>query len=282
MEKYCPKVSILMGIYNCENTLVESIESIVNQDYENWELIICDDASKDSSFNIAKNYSNRYPEKIRVLRNEKNLTLGPTLNKCLRSATGKYIARHDGDDTCERKKLEIQVEFLKNNLNIDLVGTAMSCFDENGHYGVRKLKHQPEGRDLMKGTTFAHATIMIKAEVMMGLGGYSEENNAKGVEDYELWFRFFEKGYKGYNLENPLYNVREDRECYKRKNYKRRINEIKTMYKGRKLLELDLNQNKYLLKPMIATIVPGRILMSYHKNKLKRNIDINNGGSVEV
>ncbi|WP_040194505.1 glycosyltransferase family 2 protein [Clostridium culturomicium] len=263
-----PKVSILMGVYNCEDTLIESIESIIRQSYTNWELIICDDCSRDNTAAIALDYSINFPDKIKFLRNEENLTLGPTLNRCLKEATGKYIARHDGDDLCDKNKLEIQVKFLKKNKDIDLVGTAMECFDENGVHGIRKLKEAPVGRDLMRGTTFCHATIMMKAQVIKALQGYSENKEARGVEDYDLWFRFFHKGYKGINLQEPLYKVREDRNCYKRKSTKRRVNEIKTMYEGRKLLGLGFTDNKYIVKPMIAAVVPSKLMMEYQKRKM--------------
>ena len=66
-----PKVSIIMGIYNCELTLKESIESIINQTYTNWELIMCDDCSKDNTYNVAKEYADKYPSKIKLIKNEK-------------------------------------------------------------------------------------------------------------------------------------------------------------------------------------------------------------------
>ncbi len=88
-----PKVSIIMGIYNCESTLEEAIESIINQTYENWELIMCDDCSSDGTFEVAKKYKDKYPNKIKLIKNEKNITLGPTLNRCMEYVEGKYICK---------------------------------------------------------------------------------------------------------------------------------------------------------------------------------------------
>ncbi|MPN14520.1 putative glycosyltransferase EpsE [bioreactor metagenome] len=260
-----------MGIYNCESTLKESIESIINQTYTNWELIMCDDCSKDNTFNVAKEYKDKYPEKIKLIKNEKNITLGPTLNRCIELADGKYIARQDGDDLSVYHRLEKQVKFLEENNKFDLVSSAMSIFDENGEYGIRKLKSEPEGKDLMKGSVFAHATVVIKTEVMKSLNGYSQELTKKQVEDYDLWFRFFEKGYRGYCLEDVLYNVREDRDAYKRKSINRRINEIRVMIEGCKRLKLPVNNYIMIAKPMIAAIIPQKILMQYHRNKFKLN-----------
>ena len=266
-----PKVSIIMGIYNCEETLKESIESIINQTYPNWELIMCDDCSKDNTLKIAKSYEKRYPEKIKVINNEKNLTLGPTLNRCLEVSSGKYISRQDGDDISTLDRLEKQVIFLENNKEYDLVGSSMISFDENGEYGARKLNQEPKGKDLMKGSTFAHATILMKKEVMDALGGYSTKSYTKQVEDYNLWFRFFQKGYRGYNLEEPLYYVREDRNAYKRKSYKRRFNEIRVMVEGCKNLKLPFKYYLMAIKPIIASIIPSKLLMTYHRRKFRIN-----------
>lgn len=264
-----PKVSIIMGIYNCESTLGESIESILNQTYTNWELIMCDDCSKDNTFNVAKEYANKYPDKIKLIRNEKNLTLGPTLNRCIDLVEGKYIARQDGDDLSINNRLCKQIEFLENNTQFDLVSSAMSIFDENGEYGIRKLKSEPIGKDLMKGSVFAHATVVMKSEVMKNLNGYSDEIVKKQVEDYDLWFRFFEKGYRGYCLDEVLYMVREDRDAYKRKSIKRRINEIRVMIQGCKRLKLPLINYIMIAKPIVAAITPQKLLMKYHRKKFK-------------
>ena len=91
------KVSIIMGIYNCADTLEEAVESILQQTYDDWELIMCDDGSMDSTYEIATRFSRQY-ENIIAFQNEKNMGLNYTLNKCLEKAKGEYIARMDGDD----------------------------------------------------------------------------------------------------------------------------------------------------------------------------------------
>lgn len=264
-----PKVSIIMGIYNCENTLSDSIESIINQTYENWELIMCDDCSKDNTVVIAEKYVQEYPEKIKLIKNSTNLTLGPSLNRCIKYARGKYIARQDADDISARDRIQAQVDFLESNQDYDLVGTGMISFDASGEHGIRYTKEEPIGNDLLRGTTFAHATILVKAYVMKDLNGYSEELYTKQVEDYQLWFRFFEKGYRGYNLQHLLYYVREDRDAYKRKNLRRRLNEVKVMLEGIGRLKLPIFSYAMVLKPIVAALIPRTVLRSYHKQKFK-------------
>ena len=119
-----PVISVIMGIYNCGDTLSEAIECIVNQTFSDWELIMCDDGSNDDTYEIAISYKEKYPEKIIVLQNEKNRGLNYTLNKCLKQARGKYIARMDGDDRCDRERFAIEINVLEKEPEIAIVSTA--------------------------------------------------------------------------------------------------------------------------------------------------------------
>lgn len=268
MEK--PLISVIMGIYNCEATLKESLESIINQSYENWELIICDDFSTDNSLTLAKAYEKKLPGKIIVIGNNKNLTLGPTLNKCLSLAKGFYIARQDGDDISEATRFEEQVRFLENNKAFALVGSNMISFNEEGYRGVHKMKENPTLTDFYKkGVTFAHATIMMKKEVLLELGGYCEGWYAKQAEDYELWSRFFQRGYRGFNLQKNLYYVREDQKAFKRRSSKRRIRGIYLNLKILKRLKAPLWSYKTIVKDFIAIFIPSGFFKYYYTLKLK-------------
>ena len=88
-----------MGIYNCATTLEHAVASIQNQTYTNWELILCEDGSSDNTYEIALKLAAN-DSRIILLRNEQNMGLNATLNRCLAVATGDYIARMDGDDDC--------------------------------------------------------------------------------------------------------------------------------------------------------------------------------------
>ena len=78
-----PKISVIMGIYNCADTLDEALDSLLNQTYQHFEVIMCDDGSKDDTYAVAEGYVRRYPDKLRLLQNEKNMGRDFTLNKCL-------------------------------------------------------------------------------------------------------------------------------------------------------------------------------------------------------
>ena len=109
------KISILMGIYNCESTLREAIDSIIDQTYTNWKFIICDDGSSDNTYCIADQYQKKYPDKIILLKNDLNRGLNATLNRCLNVAKGKYIARMDGDDRCSKFRFERELSVFREN-----------------------------------------------------------------------------------------------------------------------------------------------------------------------
>ena len=221
------RVDIIMGIYNCEDYLCESIDSILEQTFNGWRLIICDDKSTDKSLEIVEDYARRYPKKIIVLRNNKNMGLNYTLNKCLKETSADYIARQDGDDLSVATRLEKEVSFLDNHKEYAMVSSNMILFDERGVWGKTQRAEKPKKEDFINGTPFCHAPCMIRREVIMELGGYSEDVSTIRVEDYDLWFRMYLDGYVGYNFQKCLYKMRDDKSAAKRRTIRNRINEFK-------------------------------------------------------
>lgn len=265
MHNHNPRVSVIMGIYNCEDTLSESIESILNQTYNDWEFIICDDASTDNSFMIASHYALQYPNKIKVFRNERNLKLAATLNKCLEIANGEYIARHDGDDISIPERFEKQVTFLDSNPEYMLVGTGMIPFDENGDIGVRLGLTEPKKEDIAINNGFMHATIMMRKEAYRNLNGYRVVTQTRRAEDFDLWIRFYAMGFKGYNLQEPLYKVREDKNAFNRREFKYYLDTAFLIYYGCRLLDLPIRYYLFIGKPILSGLTPNFLLRQYHR-----------------
>ena len=230
------KISIIMGIYNCADTLSEAIDSILSQTYTNWQLIMCDDCSTDNTYDIAVEYQSRYPEKIIVIRNDVNSKLAFSLNRCLERADGEYIARMDGDDISTTDRFEKQVAFLQNNPDIDLVGTYMQRFDGDIYADVVKTPLNPDKYTLKNAVPFNHATIMTYKRVYDVLGGYTVSSITARAEDFDLWFKFFAAGFTGENIAQPLYFVRENIAAIKRRTFKSRWNAFKVRVHGHKLL----------------------------------------------
>lgn len=266
-----PKVSVIMGIYNCEKTLPAAIDSIVSQTYSNWELIMCDDGSTDSTYEVAHKYFKKYPKKIKLIKNKENLKLAATLNHCLKYANGDYIARMDGDDISAAERLEKQVDFLNNHQEYDLVGTQMISFDETGDIGLRHVFEQPNKYVLRYNTPFCHATIMCRKKVYDTLNGYRVSKEIRRCEDVDLWFRFYDAGFNGYNLQVPLYKVRETADDFKRRTFSHGIDAFVVCLKGYKLLNYPKRYYIFLLKPLICSAVPGFLMKWIHNTKDKQS-----------
>ena len=259
------KISIIMGIFNCSQTLPKAIDSILAQTYENWELIMCDDCSTDNTFAIAKEYQEKYPDKIILIQNETNSRLAYSLNHCLKYATGKYVARMDGDDISVPERFEKQVEFLKENPEIDLVGTSMQRFsDENGMADIDYSAENPDYYTLKNRVPYHHATIMTYKSVYDNLNGYTVCERTIRGQDYDLWFRFYKAGFKGQNLKEALYLVREDAAAIRRRTFKVRFNTLKTTWYGFNLLGYPKH---WLIKPTVIafakSIVPYKVIDLY-------------------
>lgn len=262
------RISILMGIYNCEKYLCESIESIISQTYDNWELIMCDDGSKDNTLKIAKKYEKRYPKKIHVLKNKKNMGLNFTLNKCLEKATGYYIARQDGDDISLPDRFQKEVEFLEKNPEFSLVSSNMIFFDENGDWGKSHIYGEIKKENFIMGSPICHAPCMIKKEVLNKVGGYTVEKKLLRVEDYHLWFKLFMNNYKMFSLSETLYKMRDDINAYNRRTFKNRLNETRLKIWGFRKIKIPLRKYVYTLKPIITYFIPKKIYLRIHKKKL--------------
>ena len=263
------KISVVMGIYNCANTLEEAIDSLLNQTYTNWNLIMCDDGSTDDTYSVAKRYKELYPDKIILIRNKQNIGLNYTLNHCLKYANGEYIARMDGDDISLPERFEKEVDFLDNHPQYSIVSTPMIHFDEFGEFRKGIGNGEPRLNSFAKGTPFCHAPCMVRREAYEAAGGYSVSKQRLRVEDWDLWIRMYEKGYKGYVLEQPLYMMRDDRNAYSRRKFKYRINEIRVVFMAIKLLKLPKRKYIWAFRPFVAGITPRFIYNIVHKRNLK-------------
>ena len=263
-----PKISILMGIYNCAETLGEAIDSILGQTYSNWELIMCDDGSSDHTYEIATDYQARYPEKIIVLQNERNMGLNHTLNRCLAYATGKYIARMDGDDLSLPERLETEAHFLEAHPEFAIVSCPMIYFDEKGERKLElKLCEEPVPSMLARGTVHCHAPCMVRADAVKQVGGYSVDSKLLRVEDWHLWVKLYAAGYRGHNLKEPLYKMRDDRAATGRRKFRYRLNEVYVCILAVRMLRLPIWNLVYALRPIVVGLLPRQLYCYLHNKK---------------
>lgn len=257
MSSY-PLVSIIMGIYNCADTLDEAIGSIIAQTYTNWELIMCDDCSVDKTCMIAEDYSKKYSN-IKYIRNDENSGLAYSLNRCLELANGEYIARMDADDINIKDRFEKQVQFLNKNKQYDVVGSNMILFDEHGDKGIRKSVEEPDLKTLKCCVPHAHPTIMMRKKAYDVLNGYQVLPRTRRGQDADLWFRFYALGFKGYNIQEPLYKYHESENDFKKRSWKTAWGYFMTQIYGFKLMQYPIYSYFRTLRPLLAMFIPRKL-----------------------
>lgn len=265
-------ISIIMGIYNCADTLTEALDSIANQTYKDWELIMCDDGSSDKTYELAKKYIQEHPEyKIKLLRHKKNKGLNQTLNDCLKVASGEYIGRMDADDISLPTRFEKEMAEFEKDPNLSVVSCPMIYFDENGEWGVGKCDNNyPKKGDLVFGTVHAHAPCLIKREAIKAVKGYSVGKRLLRVEDWHLWIKIYASGRYGKNLEEPLYKMRDDQKATKRRKFRYRLNEAYMSRLAVSTFSLPKVMYLYSLRPIVVGMLPTALYNYLHKRKMNR------------
>lgn len=211
------RISVIMGIYNCASTLAEALDSLLAQTYQDFKVIMCDDGSSDNTYEIANTYAKRYSDKFILIKNQRNLKLAATLNHCLKYVDTEYVARMDGDDISLSTRFEKEIKFLDSHPEYALVSCPMIQFDENGDFKTGKAIEKPTREDFRKSTPFCHAPCMVRSKVYKEVGGYTVERKTERMEDYYLWYKIYKAGHKGYNLQEPLYRMRDDRNAKARR-----------------------------------------------------------------
>jgi glycosyltransferase involved in cell wall biosynthesis len=183
-----PKVSVLLPVYNGEPYLKAAIESILNQTFRDFELIIIDDGSKDRSKEIISQFKDK---RIRW-QSQPNAGLASTLNKAMKLAHGDYLARQDQDDLSLPERLAKQVDFLDKHPNIGVVGTASKVWIEDKPT-EQTLKHPSQNPEiqfnLLFDTPFVHSSVTIRRSTLDKVGLYTTDPKRQPPEDYELWSR---------------------------------------------------------------------------------------------
>ena len=209
-----PFISVIMPVYNCERYVKDAIQSILNQSYTNFELLILDDNSSDSTKTIINEFTDL---RIKLIEKSKNTGYTNSLNYGLSIAKGTYIARMDGDDISIPERFAKQVAFLELHPDVIVCGTNYKII------GTNKVKILPETHEdikieLLKNTCFGHPTVMIRKEI---LDRYDlmYDIEKEPAEDYDLWVRLLKYG-RLYNLNEVLlhYRVYDGQVSQKRRN----------------------------------------------------------------
>ena len=260
------KISVIMGVYNCGDTLEQAILSIQNQTYCNWELILCDDGSSDNTYEVAQKLA-AMDSRIILLRNPQNQGLNQTLNNCLAAATGKYIARMDGDDDCAPERFEKQITFLEKHPEYQITSCPMKLFDQNGVWGQTVVPEFPTPKEVVSGTPISHAAVMLRKECIDAVGGYTVNKHMLRVEDVNLWIKLYAAGYRCCNIQEPLYWMRNDQEALHRRKYIYRINSAYVRLQGCRMMHLGIDCYLKACMPLISGLIPSKLRQFIRKKQ---------------
>lgn len=215
-----PKITIVTTVYNCERFIKESLDSITNQSYSDFEWIIVNDGSTDKTWEIIKTYN--HPNFV-LLDNEDNKRIPTRRNEAIDIAKGQYIAIHDGDDISLPLRLQKQVEYLDKHDDIFCVGGWAIQINEESEE-QRLMQYPPiESIGIVKcllherKNPIIDPTCMFRKNAFLKLGRYSLEKAIFTVPDMDLWARAIVNGYKLANLPEPLIKYRVNSQGMTRK-----------------------------------------------------------------
>jgi len=243
------KISIICTVKNGENTIKETIESIINQSYKFWEMIVVDDGSTDATIDIV----------LAFIAIDKRIKLLPTsgvgrakaLNLAIESTKGEYIVNIDIDDPVHPNKLETQLKCFENNSHCALIGTDSEFIIGNNKPSWEEIDYQEGNIQIVNEilpyrNPLSHSSIMIKANILKECGGYNEGLSSQ--VDYDLWIRLAEKnyllGYFPYKLSSKRIHQNQSFENKKRLKYL--IGSFKVRKSAIKRLKVPLSAYLYL------------------------------------
>ncbi|MFN6220272.1 MAG: glycosyltransferase family 2 protein [Aphanizomenon sp.] len=210
-----PKITVVMPVYNGEKYLDTAIKSILNQRFMNFEFVIVDDASTDNSVEIINSYQD---QRIKLIKNNVNLGIPTTRNKCLQESSGEYVAVLDCDDYAYPSRLAEQLEFMENNPDFGMVGSWVELIDENDDLtGEVWNEDEPSQKipcRLLFHNYFAHSAVLLRRSALdtVKINGEIYRKDYPNAQDYDLWVRISKK-FKVWNIPKVLIKYRVHSHC---------------------------------------------------------------------
>ena len=197
-----PKISIVTPAYNCEKYLEEAVNSVLAQSFEDWELLIIDDCSKDATWLRMQTLA-KQDNRIRIFQNRQNSGSAATRNNGIRQARGEWIAFLDSDDLWRPEKLERQMSVLRKHPDASFLFTG-SAFIEDDGMTIAHVLHVPEKvsrKKLLKQNVISCSSVLIRRELMLEFPMPEED----GIhEDFATWLAILSKIPCAYGVDEPL------------------------------------------------------------------------------
>jgi len=199
-------ITVLMPVYNGEKYLGEAIDSVLEQSFTDFEFLIINDGSEDGTEQIVQEYARR-DKRIIYIKNEQNQGLVRTLNKGLKLARGRYIARMDADDICHADRFQKQVDFMDDHSDVVICGTSFQSFGANNKTHIYPTEHESVKAGLLFGSCICHPSVFIRTS-FVNETGLQYLPGAFPAEDYKIWGLAVRHG-RLHNLQDVLLYYRE-------------------------------------------------------------------------
>lgn len=200
-----PLVSVIVPVYNCEAFVGETIQSVIDQSFTDWELIIIDDCSTDKSMEVIQNSIANIKQAVTLLSNESNLGAARSRNRAIELASGRYLAYLDSDDVWMPEKLATQIEYMSSH-NAAMCFTSYETIEENGMH--RNYVHVPklmQYKDFLKNTiTCCHTIAIDLSQIKKKLLINSDARDYDYPEDLAIWLRILKTGINAHGIDCVL------------------------------------------------------------------------------
>jgi glycosyltransferase EpsE len=261
-------ISVIMTTFNePKNYIQQSIESVLNQTYTNFELLILDDSSNSETIQAIDSFKKDI--RVNVVREKRRMGFVHALNKGMKMAKGKYIARMDADDICFNDRFEKQIKYMEAHTDIDILGGNMKIIDENGN--ILSQRQYPCSKFSLKFSSVfrspvAHPTVMFRRSIIEKNMFY--DDLFKKAEDLEFWLRLRNNGFKIANMPEYVLYFRISGDLAKKRNSEHFSYSFRARSKNFswRYFYLDIPS---ILFAKLYSIVPSKITSIYYLNENK-------------
>lgn len=212
-----PLISIILTSFNADKYIAQSIKSVIEQTYFNWELLIADDCSTDSTREVIETFVD---DRIKVYHNEENFHYLKTRNKLIEKANGDFISFQDSDDISLPDRFEHLIREFENDAELGMCGSFVTYINEQEEIlpieDKKPTKYADIKLEIQRQNVYTGPTIIVRKEVWQSVGGYRDYFSKLGYEDYDLTSRIVEK-YKSTIIPKELYKYRQHRDSTSKK-----------------------------------------------------------------
>lgn len=266
-----PRISVIMSVRNGAKELSHSIPSILNQTFSDFEFIICDDGSTDSTLILLKEYANN-DNRIIIIHNDQSRGLAFSLNRCIELSNSNILARQDADDASELNRFEVQYKFVKSHPEYAIVGTCWYNVFSNGTKVQNSIKQIPTAKDQINRGLYMHPSWMMRKDQLARVGFYTVNKYTIRSQDYHLVMKILAAGFKLYNMQEYLYDYTVDENTINRSlNWKRVIGLMWIRWDAYRRNHFPLWCYIFVFKPILTNIIPRKLMISYYEHSYKND-----------